>query len=81
MSTRHLTVAMTTEQCWQRVPGGSATYIVELSRALADRDDTRVHAHHVLEAVHGHLSDGQNLIDGVLLGSSRSVVGRPYLRW
>ncbi|WP_298460427.1 glycosyltransferase family 1 protein [uncultured Cellulomonas sp.] len=36
------TVAMVTEQCWQRVPGGSATYVVELSRALADRDDTRL---------------------------------------
>jgi glycosyltransferase involved in cell wall biosynthesis len=38
-----LAVAMTVEQCWQRVPGGSATYIVELARALAERDDVRVH--------------------------------------
>ncbi|WP_223145025.1 glycosyltransferase family 4 protein [Actinotalea subterranea] len=37
-----LAVAMTVEQCWQRVPGGSATYILELARALAERDDVTV---------------------------------------
>ncbi len=31
-----LRVALTVEQCWQRVPGGSGTYIVELTRALTD---------------------------------------------
>jgi len=30
-----LRVALTTEQCWQPVPGGSGTYIVELTRELA----------------------------------------------
>lgn len=29
-----LRVGLTVEQCWQRVPGGSATYIVELAAAL-----------------------------------------------
>ena len=29
-------VALTVEQCWQPVPGGSGTYVVELTRALAD---------------------------------------------
>jgi len=31
--------ALTVEQCWQPVPGGSGTYIVELTRELALRDD------------------------------------------
>lgn len=35
-----LGVAVTVEQCWQPVPGGSGTYIVELLRAL--RDDERL---------------------------------------
>lgn len=33
---------MTVEQCWQRVPGGSATYIVELARALRARSGLTV---------------------------------------
>ncbi len=37
-----LAVAMTVEQCWQPVPGGSGSYVVELTRALAARDDVRV---------------------------------------
>ncbi|GIG39619.1 glycosyl transferase [Cellulomonas phragmiteti] len=37
-----LDVAMVVEQCWQPVPGGSATYVVELTRALDPRDDVRV---------------------------------------
>ena len=37
-----LDVAMVVEQCWQPVPGGSATYVVELTGALAVRDDVRV---------------------------------------
>jgi glycosyltransferase involved in cell wall biosynthesis len=32
-------VGLVVEQCWQRVPGGSATYITELTRALLDRAD------------------------------------------
>lgn len=35
-------VAMTVEQCWQPVPGGSGTYVVELSRALSARVDVDV---------------------------------------
>lgn len=31
---RDLSVAVTVEQCWQRVPGGSGTYVVELTRSL-----------------------------------------------
>lgn len=34
-----LRIAMTVEQCWQPVPGGSGSYIAELTRALADRSD------------------------------------------
>lgn len=45
-----LAVAMTVEQCWQPVPGGSGTYVVELTRALAARDDVRVRG---LSARHG----------------------------
>ena len=36
-----LHVAMTVEQCWQRVPGGSASYIVALLAALQERQDVR----------------------------------------
>lgn len=38
---RRLHVAMTVEQCWQRVPGGSASYIVALLAALQERSDVR----------------------------------------
>jgi glycosyltransferase involved in cell wall biosynthesis len=34
-----LHAALTVEQCWQRVPGGSATYLLALLRALGERDD------------------------------------------
>ncbi|NMR20873.1 glycosyltransferase family 1 protein [Cellulomonas fimi] len=34
-----LGVGLTVEQCWQRVPGGSGTYIIELLRALGARPD------------------------------------------
>lgn len=37
-----LRVCLTTEQCWQPVPGGSGTYIVELSRELARLDGLTV---------------------------------------
>ncbi|WP_225753649.1 glycosyltransferase family 1 protein [Actinotalea sp. Marseille-Q4924] len=37
-----LDVTMVVEQCWQPVPGGSGTYVVELTRALAARDDVEV---------------------------------------
>ncbi|QGQ20918.1 glycosyltransferase [Cellulomonas sp. JZ18] len=33
-ATAPLAVALTVEQCWQPVPGGSGTYIAELARAL-----------------------------------------------
>lgn len=32
-------VALTVEQCWQRVPGGSGTYVAALTEALAGRTD------------------------------------------
>ncbi|ADG75251.1 glycosyl transferase group 1 [Cellulomonas flavigena DSM 20109] len=35
-------VAMTVEQCWQPVPGGSGTYIAELTAALRTQDDVEV---------------------------------------
>lgn len=41
MSNDRLSVAVTVEQCWQPVPGGSGTYIRELTSALAGRDDVR----------------------------------------
>lgn len=34
-----LRVAITLEQCWHRVPGGTATSIIELTRALAARPE------------------------------------------
>lgn len=37
-----LSVALTVEQLWQPVPGGSGTYIRALTAALADRDDLMV---------------------------------------
>jgi glycosyltransferase involved in cell wall biosynthesis len=37
--TTPLHVAMTVEQCWQRVPGGSASYLIALLGALQERDD------------------------------------------
>lgn len=36
-------VALTLEQCWHRVPGGTATSILELARALAARGDVELH--------------------------------------
>ena len=42
-----LRVAMTVEQAWQPVPGGSGTYVAEMSRELAERVDlTGVSAWH-----------------------------------
>lgn len=41
MSGERLAVAVTVEQCWQPVPGGSGTYVRELTTALARRDDVR----------------------------------------
>ncbi|WCO68612.1 glycosyltransferase family 1 protein [Iamia majanohamensis] len=35
-------VALTLEQCWHRVPGGSATSILRLAEALVARDDVEV---------------------------------------
>ncbi len=37
-----LRVAITLEQCWHRVPGGTAQSIVELTSALASRSDVRM---------------------------------------
>nr|WP_297424209.1 glycosyltransferase family 1 protein [uncultured Actinotalea sp.] len=37
-----LRVALTVEQCWQPVPGGSGTYVVELGRELGLLPDVRV---------------------------------------
>ena len=34
-----LSVALTVDQLWQRAPGGATTYVRELARALAARDD------------------------------------------
>ncbi|HMJ77775.1 MAG TPA: glycosyltransferase family 1 protein [Iamia sp.] len=40
--TGRLRVALTLEQCWHRVPGGTATSILALAGALAERDDVEV---------------------------------------
>jgi glycosyltransferase involved in cell wall biosynthesis len=37
--TGRLRAALTLEQCWHRVPGGTAVATLELARALASRDD------------------------------------------
>ncbi|NTW40235.1 MAG: glycosyltransferase family 4 protein [Cellulomonadaceae bacterium] len=42
---------MTVEQCWQRIPGGSGSYIVALLGALAERDDVTTTG---LAAAHRH---------------------------
>jgi glycosyltransferase involved in cell wall biosynthesis len=42
MAAGRLRVALTLEQCWHRVPGGSATSILALAGALAARDDVDV---------------------------------------
>jgi glycosyltransferase involved in cell wall biosynthesis len=54
-----LRVAMTVEQCWQPVPGGSGTYIRELAREYAGMSDLAVTG---LSAWHtGPPSDGGSL--------------------
>jgi glycosyltransferase involved in cell wall biosynthesis len=35
-------VAMTFEQCWHEVPGGTAVYALELARALSNLDDVEI---------------------------------------
>ena len=45
---------LTVEQCWQRVPGGSASYIVELAAALVARSDVEPVG---LAAPHRHRPD------------------------
>jgi glycosyltransferase involved in cell wall biosynthesis len=42
MPQRPLHATVTVEQVWQRVPGGSGTYVTELTRALHARDDIDV---------------------------------------
>lgn len=49
-----LSVALTVEQCWQEVPGGSATYILELSAALRQMPGVRAVG---LAARHSSLPD------------------------
>lgn len=45
------TVAITVEQSWQRVPGGSGTYVAELTRALSELGTVSLVG---LTARHGH---------------------------
>ncbi|WP_239069877.1 glycosyltransferase family 4 protein [Cellulomonas chitinilytica] len=72
-----LRVAMTLEQCWQPVPGGSGTYIVELARALGSLGDVDVVG---LAARHG--SDEQPLLDaGVPVRKSRLPRPALYESW
>jgi len=42
--TKRVSVALTTEQRWHPVPGGSGTYVDELWSALAGRDDVELQA-------------------------------------
>ena len=55
-----LRVAVTLEQCWHRVPGGTARAALEIVDALVDRGEVDVHGEaHRLELVgvsarHGH---------------------------
>lgn len=37
-----VSVAFTLMQCWHKVPGGTATSVLSLARALADRDDVEL---------------------------------------
>lgn len=77
MNGRSLTVAVTVEQCWQPVPGGSGTYVRELTGALADLREVDVVG---LAARHRQrLPDGGRL--AVPLRSSRWPRRALYESW
>jgi glycosyltransferase involved in cell wall biosynthesis len=73
-SPRILDLTMTVEQLWQPVPGGSGTYIRELSAALARRDDVRLTG---VRARADDDSDRRGLPPSMALRSSR--LPRPVL--
>lgn len=60
-------VAMTVEQCWEKVPGGSATYLLALLRALAARGDVRTTG---IAARHGAPPDADLVPPGPVAHSS-----------
>lgn len=77
MNGASLTVAVTVEQCWQPVPGGSGTYVRELTSALAALREVDVVG---LAARHRHeLPDGGRL--AVPLRSSRWPRPALYESW
>lgn len=80
-----LPVAITVEQCWQPVPGGSGTYVSRLSRALADLPGIEVTG---ITARHGGAAPDADFAPTVdrlvssalprpLLYESWNVLGRP----
>lgn len=78
-------VAMVVEQCWQPVPGGSATYVLHLLEALGRRDDVRVvgvTARHDAPPEHGGAPDvplRASRLPRPLLYESWRRLGRPRL--
>jgi glycosyltransferase involved in cell wall biosynthesis len=69
-------VAMTVEQLWQRVPGGSGTYVRELVRALGDDDTAEV----VGVAARGHGADPIDEL-GIIVHASRLPRIALYQGW
>ena len=72
-----LRAALVVEQCWQRIPGGSASYVGELSRALDEMTGVEVVG---LSARH----DGPPATDSILPADVRSFAlprGALYRAW
>ena len=74
-----LHVGMTVEQCWQRVPGGSASYIVALLAALQQRTDVTTVG---LSARHSGPPESDHAPSGPVrsLGLPRGVLYRSWNR-
>lgn len=72
-------VGMTVEQCWQRVPGGSASYIVALLAALQQRTDVTTVG---LSARHSGPPESDHAPSGPVrsLGLPRGVLYRSWNR-
>ncbi|MCC2312931.1 glycosyltransferase family 4 protein [Cellulomonas xiejunii] len=75
-----LQVSLTVEQCWQPVPGGSGSYVAELTRALVARDDVQVTglaARHRRDAVPDPAPAGRTVTSAL----PRVVLYEAWSRW
>lgn len=70
-------VAVSLTQCWHRVPGGTATSVVQLVDALAGRDDVEV----VVVGARGATGDTATVPEGVELRRSALPVSALYDAW